>query len=142
MYYEKYCISLKKLNNTIDKLERLTDRKEQLFEMTQPGATAPGVIRGTAPHNKIDDYIIRIEEDNIDSKIEEASKAVEYRRRMCKERLRDLERSKELIDRIYYLAYVQFKNLDEICEETGYSRTQIHRYKTKIHKTIGEQDER
>ena len=124
-------------NRALKTLAELTDRKEELFARTQPGAIRydRDMVKSTPEGNKVDDYIVA--SAGLDDKIEAAREIVRIRAEILDERFQALKSSRDLYDLVYFEKYVNGLRVFQIAGKYHYSESHIFRILSLIRKMIG-----
>lgn len=117
--------------------EILTE-KENLFTRTQPNAIRYDKVQvqGGTYGNGFDEYLIAKEKEQIDERLSEARQLLEDRERLLKLKEKELRASKDKLDLIYCMRYVDNKRPYAIARCLNYSESQIYRILDKIQKEI------
>jgi DNA-directed RNA polymerase specialized sigma subunit len=133
--YEIY--KCKYLEIQIQYNEILTE-KENLFTKTQPNAIRYDKVQvqGGTYGNGFDEYLIAKEKEQIDERLAEARQLLEDRERLLKLKEKELRASKDKLDLIYCMRYVDNKRPYAIARCLNYSESQIYRILDKIQKEI------
>ena len=131
-YKRKYHIAQEKYN-------KLINEKEQLFEMTQPGAivTDKEITSCTGKHaSPFDNYLIVKDKKKIDERIEEARSILHDRQLLLKLKEEELRLSKDWHDKIYIYYFIDHLTIRQIEKRIPYSRSEIHRKLEKIRENL------
>jgi len=134
--YEIY--KCKYLEIQIQYNEILTE-KENLFTKTQPNAIRYDKVQvqGGTYGNGFDEYLIAKEKEQIDERLAEARQLLEDREKLLELKEKELRASKDKLDLIYCMRYVDNKRPYAIARSLNYSESQIYRILDKIQKEIG-----
>ena len=137
--YIEYEILRDKYHEAQDNYDKILERKQELFNMTQPASIATDKEKTTGGERKnvFDTYLIRKEKERIDERLKEARDILSDRRRLLDEKQSELSISKGLYDRIYYSRYIERMKVDSVAESVGYSRQQVYRILRKIEENMG-----
>ena len=134
--YERLKASYVRMQSVCDSILR---EKEKYFTKTQPNAIRYDKLQiegGKLRENGFDEYLIAKEEDKIDERLAEARQLLEDRERLLKLKEKELRASKDKLDLIYCLRYVDNKRPYAIARSLNYSESQIYRILDKIQKEI------
>jgi DNA-directed RNA polymerase specialized sigma subunit len=133
--YEIY--KCKYLEIQIQYNEILTE-KENLFTKTQPNAIRYDKVQvqGGTYGNGFDEYLIAKEKEQIDERLAEARQLLEDREKLLELKEKELRASKDKLDLIYCMRYVDNKRPYAIARCLNYSESQIYRILDKIQKEI------
>ena len=122
------------------KYNEILTEKENLFTRTQPNAIRYDKlqVQGGNLGNGFDDYLIAKENAQIDERLIEARQLLEDRERLLKLKEKELRSSKDKLDLIYCMRFVDNKRPYTIARALNYSESQIYRILDKIQKGIEE----
>ena len=117
---------------------RILTEKENLFTKTQPNAIRYDKVQvqGGKYGNGFDEYLIAKEKKKIDERLAEARQLLEDRERLLKLKEKELRASKDKLDLIYCMRFVDNKRPYAIARALNYSESQIYRILDKIQKEI------
>lgn len=121
------------------KYNEILIEKENLFAKTQPNAIRYDKLQiegGKLVGNGFDEYLIAKEEDKIDERLTEARQLLEDRERLLKLKEKELRASKDKLDQIYLMRFVDNKRPYAIARSLNYSESQIYRILDKIQKDL------
>lgn len=120
------------------KYNEILTEKENLFTKTQPNAIKYDkvVVQGGTYGNGFDEYLIAKDKEKIDERLAEARQLLEDRERLLKLKEKELRASKDKLDQIYCMRYVDNKRPYAIARCLNYSESQIYRILDKIQKEI------
>lgn len=121
------------------KYNEILTEKENLFAKTQPNAIRYDKLQiegGKLVGNGFDEYLIAKEEDKIDERLTEARQLLEDRERLLKLKEKELRASKDKLDQIYLMRFVDNKRPYAIARSLNYSESQIYRILDKIQKDL------
>lgn len=113
--------------------------KEELFQMTQPGAIRydkEPVDGGKLASNNFDEYLQKLKDSGIDGRLAEVEDLIEKRKDVVADALFQLLESKELLDQIYVMAYVKRMKVHRIASRTGYAESHIYRLLVEIRENL------
>jgi len=122
--------------------DSILTEKEALFQKTQPNSTMGEYERefdksicvgavGGSRINQIEEYVIAIEDKQINERLAEAKSILDDRAALLNQKERELRKSKIIDDELYILRYLENKRTKEISRILNYSEPQIYR-KLKI----------
>lgn len=134
MIFEEYESTWEKIRKKEKKLIELINKREELFDKTQPQGTKydKELVDGKNPKNIIEEYIIQKEYMN--EKINQLNTTLDDMYQILKRKREELKLSRNLYDRIYYLNYIERLNIQKIANLIGYDRTSIWRHLKRIEK--------
>ena len=134
MIFEEYESTWEKIRKKEKKLIELINKREELFDKTQPQGTKydKELVDGKNPKNIIEEYIIQKEYMN--EKINQLNTTLDDMYQILKRKREELKLSRNLYDRIYYLNYIERLNIQKIANMIGYDRTSIWRHLKRIEK--------
>lgn len=134
MVYVQYERIKHRYQQAQDNYEELIKEKEDLFAKTQPKGQAydQDRVSGGQSYNVFDRYIIEKDKKRIEERLEEARAIMEDRKTLLELKRTELERSDDVMDRIYYLKYIKRVKNKYICDQVGYSKAQVARYLKRI----------
>ena len=120
------------------KYNEILTEKENLFTKTQPNAIRYDKVQvqGGKYGNGFDEYLIAKEKKKIDERLAEARQLLEDRERLLKLKEKELRASKDKLDLIYLMRFVDNKRPYAIARSLNYSESQIYRILDKIQKEI------
>lgn len=120
------------------KYNEILTEKENLFTKTQPNAIRYDKmqVQGGTYGNGFDEYMIAKESAKIDERLIEARQLLEDRERLLKLKEKELRASKDKLDQIYCMRFVDNKRPYAIARSLNYSESQIYRILDKIQKEI------
>ena len=136
MVYIEYELYLMRYHNIQRVYDHILAEKERLFQETQSKAISyePDRISGTAPSNKFDNYLILMEEEEIEKRLSEAKSIIADRERLLEMKEAELRVSNHLFDKIYRMRYLDHMSPKTIGDRIGYSKSQVYRILDKIEK--------
>lgn len=137
--YETYKIKYLEIQT---KYNEILIEKENLFTKTQPNAIRYDrlQVQGGMSGNGFDEYLIAKEKAHIDERLFEARQLLEDRERLLKLKEKELRSSKDKLDLVYCMRYVDNKRPYAIARSLNYSESQIYRILDKIQKDIRSKD--
>lgn len=126
------------------KYNEILSEKESLFTRTQPNAIRYDKVQvqGGTYDNGFDEYMIAKEHDKIDERLMEAKQLLEDRERLLLLKEKELRASKDKLDQIYLMRYVDNKRPYAIARALNYSESQIYRILDKIQKDIRSKEQK
>lgn len=140
--YERFKVKYLEIQN---KYNEILTEKENLFTKTQPNAIRYDLehVQGGDHENGFDSYLIAKEEKKIDERLFEARQLLEDREKLLLLKEKELRASKDKLDRIYCMRFVDNKRPYIIARSLNYSESQIYRIIDKIQKSLrGKKNER
>lgn len=125
------------------KYNEILTEKENLFTRTQPNAIRYDKVQvqGGNLGNGFDDYLIAKEKAQIDERLIEARQLLEDRERLLKLKEKELRSSKDKLDLIYCMRFIDNKRPYAIARALNYSESQIYRILDKIQKDLRRENE-
>ena len=131
--YERY---RKKYFDAQEYLNKLIDRKEMIFQKTQPQSPAFDMDRvsGGVAINKTEAYVIEIEE--LDISLDVAKAILDERLLLLRQKEHEIRNSKETDDVIYCLRYIECMKIKDIANRLSYSEPHIYRILRDIRMNI------
>lgn len=136
MVYLEYEKCKQELQKAQGLYERILKRKEELFDKTQPTSPAMGKVSGGERVNRFDTYLIKSEDEELDTLLLWTKKLLEGRKLLVKYKEDELSTSRELHDRIYYYRYVEGNKISSVAKAVGYSEAQTYRILRTIKRDI------
>lgn len=135
MVYEEF---RQKYLETQKKFDEILQEKEFLFTQTQPKSPNWDKIgdNGNQFNNKFDDYLVAKETKRIDERLSEVRSMLDDRERLLSLKEQELRSSKNRLDKIYKMKYVDKLNIARIVKASNYSRSQVYRILEEIKKMI------
>lgn len=128
MLYIEYERLKKQYYETQKHFQKVLDKKEMLFQRTQPHSVAydHDRVSGGAFRNSFDSYIIEM--DKIREELDTAESILYQRLQLIKAKEAELRLSKNVEDIIYCLRFLERLKISEIAIKTCYSESSIHRF--------------
>ena len=137
MIYIEYEVSKKGYYDAQKRYEELLNKKERMFDKTQPASVGMGEkVSGGVRANAFDSYVIEKEESNIDAFLKEARDLLKDREVLVEAKRRELEGSNNIFDKVYYYRYVLNWRVKRIARQVGYSEAQAYRILKSIKSKI------
>ena len=117
--------------------EALTEQ-ERLLTRTMPNAIRYDKVNvKTSPNgNVLDDYVIAKEEKKIDKKISRLRQLLSDREKLLRLKEKELRMSKDNLDQVYCMRFIDNKRTYLIAKTLNYSESQIYRILDKIQRII------
>lgn len=125
---------------TQKKYNEILKEKEELFLKTQPKAIIydKEKINISYRHNAFDEYLIAKEKARIDERLAEIKAILNDRERLLFLKEQELRSSKNHIDQIYKMRYLDCYNIRKIAKISSYSESQIYRILERVKKQLKE----
>lgn len=136
MIYIEYEYYLQRLVETKRKYDALLQKKEELFEHTQPKGinTEKETVSGGTKESPFDTYLISLE--RIEERIVGIEGVLQKRKEMLAEIEDQLRRSVSIEDKVYRMRYLDRMRVFKIARKLNYSESNIYRILTQIQKTV------
>lgn len=130
-YKSKYHAAQKEFNDILTE-------QEKLFSKTQPQSTdySKDKVKSSSFSNPFANYVIAKQEKLIDERLVEARSILKDRRTLLLAKEEELNKSKDYIDIVYKLYYIDKLSIRKIGEEINYSKSQIYEILRKIQKNL------
>ena len=114
--------------------------KEKLFTMTQPNAIRydKDKVQSCPSGSILDNYVIALEEQKIDEKLETFRQLLEDREKLLMLKESDLRKSHDKFDRIYVCRFLEGMNIKKIARVLNYSQSQVYRIFKQIIESINQ----
>lgn len=134
--YENY---KKKYHDTQNKFDEILKEKEVLFSKTQPKSAkwdkvgTPGLGHC---YNPFDEYLIAKDKKRIDDRLFEIKSILEDRAMLLRAKEQELRSSKNNIDQIYRMRFLDQMHITKIAIIVHYSESQVYRILKNIKQTI------
>lgn len=131
--YEKFWCKIRKQES---KLFNLINKREELFEKTQPKSTQydKELVDGKNPVNMTEEYVV--EKEYYDIKINHLNKTLDDLYQVLNRKREELKLSKNLYDRIYTYYYIERLSVKKIARLVNYSERQTRRHLENIDKKL------
>lgn len=131
--YEKFWCKIRKQES---KLFNLINKREELFEKTQPKSTQydKELVDGKNPVNMTEEYVV--EQEYYDIKINHLNKTLDDLYQVLNRKREELKLSKNLYDRIYTYYYIERLSVKKIARLVNYSERQTRRHLENIDKKL------
>lgn len=129
--YQQHKEHRRELREAVDDYSDALRKKQVLFQRTQPssvpfdrdgGKTTPG--SGT---DTIDAYLIECEESGVDARLSAAKELIDYLTEQLQYDELLLYHSNEVIDHVYYMAYIERATVPDIASRLHYSQSYVYR---------------
>lgn len=132
MIYEEYEAILNKIHKKEKELVENINKRETLFDMTQPKSSKfdKEVVDGKNPKNSMEQYVIQ--KEYLNEKINQLNQTLDDWYQILSRKRGELRLSKNIYDRIYYLRNIEKLSVFRISILIGYSKEQTYRYLRKI----------
>lgn len=127
--------------DTQKKYDEILKEKEELFQRTQPKAINYEKEKISTGHryNAFDEYLTAKERAKIDERLAEIKSILNDRERLLYLKGQELKGSKNHVDQIYKMRYIDCSNIRKIARTSCYSESQVYRILEKIRKKIEQQ---
>lgn len=138
MQYLSYAMTKAQYTQTQSTFEEILNEKERLFARTQPKAETYDKERVSASvsNSAFDDYIIAKESKQIDNRLNEVKSLLDDRGRLLALKENELRHSKEVLDKVYCLKYLDKNRPYLIAYKLNFSERQIYRFLGVIEKSL------
>lgn len=115
---------------------RVLLEKEKLLTRTLPSAIRydKDKVQNTIDDNPLEDYVISVEEKELDVKIARLRRHLDDWRVLMDVKEQELRKSQVLIDRVYVMRYLDGLSVNKICRILHYEKTRIYELLTEIAK--------
>ena len=116
------------------KYNNLLAEKERLFSATQPQAIKfdKEVVSGGKPGNSFENYLMIKERKQIDERLAELKTLVDDFDHLLYIKRKQLEKSDNILDKIYLHYIVNRMGIHYVCRKVDYSEAQVYRYLREI----------
>lgn len=132
MDYEKF---KRKYHDAQNKLNAILEEKEELFSKTQPkSAKWDKISFSSNSHNSFDEYLIAKDIKRIEERLYEVKTILEDREKLLNIKEHELRSSKNHVDIIYRMRFLDEFNITKISTHIHYSESQIYRILQNINK--------
>jgi hypothetical protein len=133
--YERFRVKYADAQRMVDEI---LEEKEKLFQRTQPKSTMGEYERefdkairvggsGGTKVNQVEEYVIELEERQINERLTEAKAILEDRAALLQQKEQELRASKHIDDELYCLRYLDRMRVRKISQMMNYSEPQIYR---------------
>ena len=131
--YESYLVRYEHIQA---QFVRVLLEKEKLLTRTLPSAIRydKDKVQNTIDDNPLEDYIISVEEEELDVKIARLRRHLDDWRVLMDVKEGELRKSQVLIDRVYVMRYLDGLSVNKICRILHYEKTRIYELLTEIAK--------
>lgn len=131
--YESYLVRYERIQV---QFVRVLLEKEKLLTRTLPSAIRydKDKVQNTIDDNPLEDYIISVEEKELDVKIARLRRHLDDWRVLMDVKEQELRKSQVLIDRVYVMKYLDGLSVNKICRILHYEKTRIYELLTEIAK--------
>lgn len=132
MIYEEYETIWSKIRALEKKLFRLIDKRDELFENTQPKTTKydKELVDGKQISNIMEIYVI--EKEYLNERIDLLNQTLDDWYQVLKRKRDELKQSKNLYDKMYYYFCIERLSIHKISYLMNYSESQIYRKLEKM----------
>lgn len=139
MIYPEYELYKSKYLNLQEQFNMVLTEKERLITKLLPNATTYDKDNGSgAPSdNPLEDYVISLEEEMIDAKLDRLRPLLEDRKTLLESKEQELRVSGDCHDKIYRMKYLDGYGINRIAKIMHYSKSQVYRILEKIDKRCG-----
>lgn len=130
MIFMEYEILKRQYIEIQDIMSEILTEQEDLFKMTQPKAVKYDVegIKNSTQTNTFENYLVAKDKRQIDARLQEAKKILTEREFLLRQKAKEVQQSKEVIDQVYYYRYIKGVRAEKIAYKLSYSISQIYRY--------------
>lgn len=138
MIYEEYEAIWNKIHKREEELFKLINKREELFDKTQPKSANMDkiMVDGKHPSNMMEQYVIQ--KEYLNEKINQLNTTLDDLYQVLKRKREELKLSKNIYDRIYYYREIERLSMHKIAGLVNYSREQTYRYYRKIKMTLND----
>lgn len=136
MYYLQYERYRKKYFEAQDYLCKILDKKEALFQKTQPQSPKyeADKVSGGVAVNKAEAYVIEAEE--LDIKLDVAKAILDEREALLRKKEQEIRDSRDTYDKVFCLRYIDSKKIKDIAIKMNYSEPHIYKILREIRMQI------
>lgn len=133
--YKRYQLNYLEAQETVN---AILDEKTVLFQKTQPKSSISETERvdGGTPVNKIEEYVIEMEQRHINERLAEAKTLMMERQDLLRQKEIELRASKDTNDVIYVLKCLENMSPRDISQQIIYSEAQVYRILKNIRKNV------
>lgn len=112
----------------------LLQEKERLFQMTQPGAIRYDKVKVLSSNtaSPLEEYVTRME--RLNPQIDRAQQMLEQWDMAVDEHLREMRKSRDVLDVIYVAWKVDHRSVQQIARKVNYSVPHVYYLRKKIEK--------
>lgn len=134
MVYLVYEEFLSRYLETQERYNEILSEKEELFQRTQPRSMTYDQERvsGGGGTNAFDAYVIAKDKKKIDERLSEVKSLLDDRKQLLSLKEQELRASKQMIDKVYRMRYLDRMRVNRIASTLCYSEMQIYRFLKKI----------
>ena len=138
MVYLEYEEYKRKYHEIQKQYDRILLENEELFQRTQ----IQGIVYdrekvdGGKSSNVMESYMTEKDIRKIDERLAEIKVLLDGRKRLLDLKREELRDSKELVDKVYRMKYLDHMRVREISDKLCYSKTQLYRIVEKIDEEI------
>lgn len=138
MVYLEYEEYKRKYHEIQKQYDRILLENEELFQRTQ----IQGIVYdrekvdGGKSSNVMESYMAEKDIRKIDERLAEIKVLLDGRKRLLDLKREELRDSKELVDKVYRMKYLDHMRVREISDKLCYSKTQLYRIVEKIDEEI------
>ena len=133
MDYERF---RKEYIETQNKFDEILKEKELLFSKTQPKSPKWDKVGSSGQQNPFEEYLILKEKRQIERRLAEAKTLLEDRKKLLMLKQQELMNSKNNVDKIYRMRYIEHINITRIAMSVNYSESQVYRILNNIRQNI------
>ena len=136
MVYPEYEEYKRKYQFFLNRFNQILSKKEDMLMKTLPSAIRydKDHVQSSPSSNVLDEYVIALDESQIDSELSKVKELIEDRGRLLDLKEKQLRDSGEINDRIYVMKYLDGYGIGKIAKVLNYSRSQVYRVLDKISK--------
>lgn len=134
--YIDYEIYKSRYYETQRALNDILTEKEKIFTRTLPNAIRydKQAVGGGLPHNNFDEYMAELEENKVNERLAEAKQLLFERQKLLYLKEQELRASKNKIDVVYRMRFLDDIKPSTIATALAYSESQIYRILEQIKK--------
>lgn len=127
MIFKDYHDAKENLRKSRATYSEILGEKEELFQMTQPGAVDPmrDVIQAERV-NPFDNYLEKLQKSGVEERLAEAKALVVEREQILGKISYELMESEDKLDRVFYLREVRRMRVNQIASYLGYSESHVY----------------
>ena len=110
--------------------------KERLFTKTQPNAIRydKETVQTSIDGNPLESYVIALDAEHIDEQLKVLRQNLTDWKFLLECKETELRASREIIDRVYVMRFLEGFGITRICRNINYSRAQVYRVLDRIKK--------